>query len=460
MSVPEIERQIGIETYVTRTPGIGGAIRRWVEDFVVEEVLVDGSKASVEADANAAGKPALGASAQRQRFLLCVLVKRNWDTFIALKNLAKELGVEQGRIQIAGIKDAKAITAQHITIEGVLAEEAAKIQFKDIQLRPIGYFREQLCSFYLLGNNFKITLKAIPCPKQTAEEHIQNVAAEIKATGGIPNFYGHQRFGTTRAITHLVGKAMVQGNVEEAAMVFLAKPSIHEHPQSMQARSALWDTRDFAGALRDFPSQLRFERTMLRHLVEHAGDFSGAFRCLPLKLRMLFVQAWQSYLFNRFLSARVKAGFSLGKAEVGDYVVNVERSGLPMTKTGKLAGPADAAAFNGLIEAGKMRLALPIFGARQKLSQGAMGELEQAVLQEEGVEAGGFRVPDMPEVCAKGELRAAVCPVYDFSAGNASADPGAEQLQVALQFRLLRGSYATVLLREIMKPTDLIASGF
>ena len=167
MSVPEIERQIGIETYVTKTPGVGGAIRRDVEDFVVEEVLVDGSKASVEADANAAAKPALGASAVRQRFLLCVLVKRNWDTFIALKNLAKELGVEQGRIQIAGIKDAKAITAQHVTIEGVLAEEAAKIQFKDIQLRPIGYFREQLCSFYLLGNNFKITLKAIPFPQPT-----------------------------------------------------------------------------------------------------------------------------------------------------------------------------------------------------------------------------------------------------------------------------------------------------
>jgi tRNA pseudouridine13 synthase len=107
-----------------------------------------------------------------------------------------------------------------------------------------------------------------------------------------------------------------------------------------------------------------------------------------------------------------------------------------------------------------MRLALPIFGARQKLSQGAMGELERTVLQEEGVEAGGFRVPDMPEVCAKGELRAAVCPVSDFSAGKPSTDSGAEHLQVALAFRLLRGSYATVLLRETMKPTDLIAAGF
>jgi tRNA(Glu) U13 pseudouridine synthase TruD len=70
VSVPQLERQIGIETYATSTVGVGGAIRRSVEDFVVQEVLVDGSKATAEASAE---KPALGASAGKQRFLLCVL---------------------------------------------------------------------------------------------------------------------------------------------------------------------------------------------------------------------------------------------------------------------------------------------------------------------------------------------------------------------------------------------------
>ena len=457
LPVPEIDRQMGIETYITKTPGIGGAIRRAVEDFVVEEVLVDGSKATAEE--TPVEKPALGATQTRQRFLLCTMVKRNWDTFIAIKNVANELGIEPSRIQIAGIKDAKAVTAQHVTIEGVTAEQAAKISFKDIQLRPIGYFREQLCSFYLLGNNFKIQIKQIPFPKTAVEEHIDKVAAEVTAAGGIPNFYGHQRFGTTRAITHLVGKAMVQGNLEEAAMVFLAKPSLHEHPQSRQARAELQETQDFKKASAQFPSQLRFERTMLRHLSENPSDYSGAFRCLPLKLRMLFVQAWQSYLFNRFLSARIKAGIPLQSVGAGDFVVNVERSGLPMTKTGRLVEAAHVAGVNSQIQAGKMRLALPIFGAKQKLSQGAMGELERAVLLQEGVGAGGFRIPDMPEVSAKGELRAALCPVRNLAVGAVGADSNG-QVRVGLEFMLLRGSYATVLLREIMKPTDLIAAGF
>ena len=75
---------------------------------------------------------------------------------------------------------------------------------------------------------------------------------------------------------------------------------------------------------------------MLVHLAESPQDFVGAFRRLPLKLRMLFVQAYQSYLFNRFLSERIRRGFSLTQAEAGDYVVNVERSGLPTARTSKL----------------------------------------------------------------------------------------------------------------------------
>ena len=456
VAVPELEREMGIEVYLTSGSGIGGLIRRAVEDFVVEETLADGSRATVK---ETPVKAALNASAERQRFLLCVLVKRNWDTFIALKNVARALGVDQARIQIAGIKDAKALTAQYITIKGVTAEEVAAVDVKDIQLRPVGYFREQMSPFYLRGNHFKINVTQITQSKTKVEEQAGKVVQEISAAVGIPNFYGHQRFGTTRAITHLVGKAMVEGSLEEAALVFLAQPSPFEHPESRRVRGELQVTRNFGQALKDFPLQLRFERVMLRHLAEAPTDFVGAFRCLPLKLRMLFVQAWQSYLFNRFLSARLKAGYSLGRAEVGDFAVAVERSGLPMTRTGKAVNEANLAEVNGLIDGGRMRVALPIFGSRQKLSQGKIGELQRQVLNEEGVCGNGFFVSDLPEINSKGELRAVVCPVSDFRQGEGVVDTDG-YLRLALEFTLLRGAYATVLLRELMKSQDLIAAGF
>ena len=456
MPIPDIDKLLGMEVYATTTMGVGGAIKGSVDDFVVEEVLVDGSKASVH---GAVADKVLGSTQKPQRYLLCVLVKRNWDTFIAVKNVAKALGIDQARIQFAGIKDAKAVTAQHVTVENISAEDIAKVNVKDIQVHSIGYVREKLSLFYLLGNNFTITIKSINQPEATIREQVSQTIQQIDAVGGIPNFYGHQRFGTTRPITHLVGKALAQGNFEEAAMLFLANPSVHEHPASRQARQDLQETGDFKRALENFPKQLRFERLMLSHLVEHAGDFVGAFQRLPVKLQALFVQAHQSYLFNRFLSERVKAGLPLNEAVVGDFVVGVERSGLPMTSIAKMVSQENLAEINLQVLAGKMRVALPIVGVKQKLSGGVMGQIESEVLGQEAFNPEHLRVNALSIIGGKGGLRAVVTPIRDFKLQNISEDAEGN-CQAAVSFMLLRGSYATVALREIMKPPNPVAAGF
>ncbi len=456
-TAPEIDRILGIETYLTQTAGIGGKIRGVVEDFQVEEVLVDGSKANV-VPSPSEEKRALGASLDRQRHLLCVLVKRGWDNFIAAKNVGNQLGLGQNSVQIAGIKDAKAVTAQYVTIENQSMEDAAKVAVIGITLRPIGYLRNPLSVFYLLGNSFTIKISGITQEEAQVKEQVNQTIAQVNQVGGIPNFYGHQRFGTTRPITHHVGKSILNGNFEEAAMLFLAKPSPDEHPNSRQARTELQETRDFNAALEHYPKQLRYERSMINYLNNNPQDYTGAFQVLPMKLQGLFVQAYQSYLFNRFLSERVKAGLPLNRAEVGDFVVGVERSGLPMVNMAKPVTAESQAKVNEALAAGKMRLALPIVGFKQKLSDGAMGELEQRVLQEENVNMEGFRVTLNSKLGGRGGLRTALTSVKDFKLLGTAAESGG--LAVSLGFMLFRGCYATVLLREIMKPQNPIAAGF
>ena len=458
MAVPRIDKLLGIEVYATETTGIDGVIRQSIDDFAVEEVLVDGSRARIE---KAGESQVLGASPYRRRYLLCVLVKRNWDTFIVIKNIAKQLGISQNQISIAGIKDAKAVTAQHVTIEHGSMEDVSRINVKDIEVRPVGYFRDKLSPYYLLGNNFNVRIKAINHPESTIEKRITGTIRELEAIGGIPNFFGHQRFGTTRPITHLVGKAIVKGDFEEAVMLFLAQPSAHEHPSSRQARRELHSKQDFKQALQNFPKQLRYERLMLSHLVEKPDDFIGAFKRLPIKLQALFVQAYQSYLFNRFLSERIRNGFALNTAEVGDYMVNVERSGLPMIKTGKMADAATLAETNESIKTGKMRIALPLVGIKQRFSQGVMGQIEKQILEAEGIKTENFKIDAIPMISGRGELRAIVSPIKNFRVHNISriAD-NLKEHQAELEFMLLRGSYATVLLREIMKPHNPISAGF
>jgi tRNA pseudouridine13 synthase len=355
-------------------------------------------------------------------------------------------------VQYAGIKDARAVTAQFITVEGLSMEEVEKAYVKDVKVTPVGYVRELLSLFYLLGNHFTITIK-YPTITQ-AKERLEQTIQELAVLGGVPNFFGHQRFGTTRPITHLVGKALTQGHFEEAAMLFLAKPSPYEHPESRKARQQLWETRDFKWAAENFPKQLRFERQMLIHLAENPADYVGAFRRLPPKLQALFVQAQQSYLFNRFLSRRMKRGLPLNGAVEGDFVVAVERSGLPLTTMAKTVTAESLEATNASIAAGKLRVALPLVGAKQKLSGGVMGEIEAQILEEEGVDIQGGWLNELSRAGGKGGLRTALTPVRDFQLQHASSEG------VGVSFTLLRGCYATVLLREIIKPADPVSAGF
>jgi tRNA pseudouridine13 synthase len=460
LRVPKIEKLIGIEVYATCSSGVGGVIRKSIEDFVVEEVLVDGTIAKINEQhfvaENQVFKPSFNG-----RYLLCVLVKRNWDTFAALRVVANQLNINPKQIHIAGIKDAKAVTAQHITIEGVTPETVKKVNVKDIEIRPKYYFRHKLSAYYLFGNNFSITITGIQHSKTAIKRRITKTIKELEKLGGVPNFFGHQRFGTTRSITHLVGKAMVKGNLKKAVMLFLAKPSPNENPESRQAREQLWKSQDFHKALKNFPKQLRHERLMLKHLAEKPDDFVGAFKTLPIKLRMLFPQAYQAYLFNKFLSKKIANGVPLDRAEVGDYVVSVQRNGLPMLTMYKMVKNETFKEVNEALKAGKMRLAIPLIGFRQKLSQGIQGEIEKQILEEEDVTPENFKIHFMPEISTKGELRTALTPINNFQISDVSTDSYSPSKNKAkIGFMLHRGSYATIILREIMKPRNPIKSGF
>jgi tRNA pseudouridine13 synthase len=150
----------------------------------------------------------------------------------------------------------------------------------------------------------------------------------------------------------------------------------------------------------------------------------------------------------------------LNEALRGDFVVGIERSGLPLTSTAKIVTIENLSEVNAQIKAGRLRVALPIFGVKQKLSQGIMEQIEKEVLEKEGIPMENLHFNELSRVGGKGGLRAAVTPVQDFKLKNISANVEGVGCQAKVSFMLFRGSYATVALREIMKPSDLIAAGF
>lgn len=441
-----------MEVYASQAPGIGGRIRQLPEDFIVEEILIDGSKAKISPVKT---RQLVG----RGRYLICVMVKRDWDTFHATKTVAKRLGVSPEQIDIAGIKDAKALTAQHISISRTLPEQISGVEINGIALRPLRFSNEKMYSELLLGNEFHILIREISHRASVVEQRVKQVQAELSAVGGMPNFFGHQRFGTIRPITHIVGRLLIQDNWEEAVLTYLAEPSLHEHPESREARRRLKDTQNFSMAFRYFPKNLRYERLMLRHLAKRPNDFIGAFRRLPIKLRKLFVQAYQSYLFNKFLSGRIRH-LSLTDVYAGDYVVRLDKHGLA-TREVEQANAQSLQSFKKALDENKMRVGVPLAGFKQGTSAGVQGKIEREILEAEGAKPQSFYISTMPEISAPGRLRLVLASIMNSSISAVSKDSvNSSKREVGLGFRLHRGSYATVVLREFMKPQDLIKAGF
>ncbi|MBS7655022.1 tRNA pseudouridine(13) synthase TruD [Candidatus Bathyarchaeota archaeon] len=440
MEALSIEKQLGIHVFLTSTKGLGGKIKVYPEDFIVEEQLVNGLTAAIDFNLLKFDLKSEGL------YQLCIMVKKGLDTLTALKHISKAFKISWKKISIAGLKDANALTAQFIAFKALKLNAAKLLLNGKIKIFPIKIVNEPLNSSFLLGNNFTIRIRELKLPFNEAKEAVKAVLREINNVGGVPNFFGHQRFGTVRPITHIVGKYIVKRDFEKAVLTYLGSPSVYENPEVKKIREELLETLNFKKALKTFPAYLEYEKVMLKHLVKHPKDYIGALKRLPSRLRLLFVNAYQSLLFNECLSKRILMNIPINKPLEGDWVF--KNSNLIKVSNVNLKE------LNKEVNLGKAFLTLPIFGYQSKLSDGIQGEIEKAVLEKEEVKLKNFYIGAMPEASGAGGFRAALAKVKNINFNFENNQT------IVFKFFLDKSSYATVFLRELMKPRNLVEAGF
>ena len=331
MEVPEIEKKVGISLYFTDTEGLGGQLRQEVEDFIVKEIT--------NREEGKDGK-----------YLILELVKRDWDTHHFTRTLAKILQISQKRISVAGTKDKRALTTQKISIFDLDASEIEKVHLKDIELKVLGRSRKSIELGDLWGNDFIITIRDIASPPEETKNLLEKTTNEILAQGGVPNFFGIQRFGSVRPVTHLVGKAIVERDFEKAALLYIAEPFPDEPNETKKARQLVKETRDFKEGLKTYPLRLGHERAMMNHLIANPEDFAGAFLVLPKNLYKMFVHGYQSYIYNKIICRRLEKGLPLNQAVEGDIVCFKNDVGLPDSSKTEKVTVETVAAMNRLIK--------------------------------------------------------------------------------------------------------------
>jgi tRNA pseudouridine13 synthase len=447
LNAAEIERDVGIEVFATISNGIGGVIRQKYEDFVVTEI---------PAPSNQLGSPKPAGS--RGSYSVFLLQKRGVDTLLAVKRIAKAVGVSQKRFSFAGLKDKKALTVQRVSAWNVKPEKLNEISLKGICIKEVSQSDIRVRLGSNLGNGFSIVVRKIPFSVNEVEHRARSISNEIRSIGGIPNFFGHQRFGLMRPITHIVGLKILKGDVKDAVMAFLSATSRYEGSDVTAARCELGATENFKLAAKRFPAQLNYELALLNKLSSDPNNFANALRVLPRRLLQMFVSAAQGWLFNRFLSRRLMKNIPLKQCKCGDLVSSLDKDGLT---TGELTEveSMNIEELNEKLIAGASVIVYPVPGFDMKLPKGEMREIVREVMMQEDLVPRSFWISKMPEISSPGLFRpVAVMPrslkITPFSSNSIDGS------NASFEFSLVRGSYATVLLREFMKSDDPFAAGY
>ncbi len=381
------------------------------------------------------------------RYLIVELIKKNWDVHHLVRDLARVLRISQNRFGWAGTKDKRALTKQKISIWDIDEADIARVRLKDVELKATGRSNRKISLGDLWGNRFRITVRNIGLSKEETIARTKATSQELEK--GAPNFFGVQRFGETRPVTHVVGEAIVRGNFRDAALTYIARAFDDEPSEIKKARQFVEQTGDFKEGLRIFPVRFQFERAMMNHLISHPDDYTGAFRVLSPKLRELFLHAYQSYIFNIILSQRILK-LSIHVAYDGDIVCFKNEMGLPDNSRLQKVTKDNLDGINNLINRGRAFVTAPLVGYDTRFAEGLPGEIERGVVNELDIDLEGFKVPAMPELSSKGLRREIILPFKpEYSVADDELNIGKTKLM--LEFTLQKGGYATTVLREYMK---------
>jgi tRNA pseudouridine13 synthase len=319
-----------------------------------------------------------------------VLCKWNSGTMEARERVQWATGISMNAL---GLKDKKALTYQFLSARKKAESPPAEVEEETFRASLVAETIRPLKKVDLLGNFFRVRIHSF----EGSIADVDRMGGLLDA-GSLPNYFGSQRFGRDKP-NQKVGEAMVKRKFAEAAKLLLDE----ELPDA---------------------------------------EAIGALRRVPLALRRLIVQSYQSYLFNRMLSRVLKNAGSL-PADSWMYICKGRR--VPVVLERYLRDPTEVATGYAPVPLGQ----LPGFAFRNRHDQYSIAMEE--VLEEEGLNPKDFFIKEMQELSLEGGYRPAS--MVGWYKG-CRIDQCAE-----IRLGLYSGCYATVFLRELMKPQKPTLSG-
>ena len=397
--IPQIDKEIGISVYTTKSSSISGKIKQNENDFSVKEVLSEKAIDSFDNDEGHA---------------VYLLKKSGIDTNHALADIEKRYGLV---LKSLGLKDANAKTEQYVYAYKKI-NSLEEYNGKKYSAQRVGFVKKPISKKDMLGNYFEIRVS-----------NLNDALPSFSGNENILNFFGYQRFGSKRPITHLVGKSIIKGDYEEAIEYLLNFSSKYDSEKNNEIRKLISERNSESEIIELLPYSMDIERNLLRQL-SNDNDSKNAIRSIPLTLRRFYIQAYQSFLFNKTLSLAYEFEEQLFAPENDDVCFDNN------FVLGKFENDSS------------QKLAIPLVG-HSYYKKSRFDYYIKKVLEEELLTPKDFFIKDFQELSIDGGFRNASINYLNFLIH--------ENL---IKFQLSRGSYATIVLREILKPSNPLDCGF
>ena len=397
-------------------PPIRAAIKRRYEDFVVEEI------------------PAYEPSGAGDHCYFKI-EKRGLATMRAVNDIARALGVLTRDVGLAGLKDARAVAVQTLSLEHIDPARIEALSIPRIKLLSVSRHTNKLKIGHLRGNRFRIKLREV----EAARVGDIRVVCDILAARGAPNYFGQQRFGL-RGDTWQIGRATLKRDYKEVVDLVLGRAGPFDTGEVLRARR-LYDAGNFEAATKAWPYGFRDNARACRAMDKSKGNPVRAFHALDARLKKFFVNAYQSHLFNQVVAARIN---ELDRVYAGDLAYKHDNGAVFRVEDEAAEAPR-AAAF-------EISATGPLFGFRMTQPEGRAREIEDGVLSEEGLRLEDFRAGREAKFHGSRRPMRFAPQELSMEAGDDSFGPFVE-----LQFTLPSGCYATMVLREVCK--EALAEG-
>jgi tRNA pseudouridine13 synthase len=377
-------------------------------DFIVEEI------------------PDYTISSVKDEHTIFLLQKQEVDTFEAVRRIAQRLRISLFEIGYAGLKDKHAVARQYISIPTKYNVQGLKMDA--VVLTLIGYSRKKIKIGDLVGNRFTITARDIQ------EEELTDISrrAETIATSGMPNYFDSQRFGSVIDKV-FIGKEVVLKQYEKAVKQYL---TAYQKSESKKIKD---EKRKILSAWNDLTRVRVYNKAFAVVMKEYlkTKDWRAAYRKIPAHLREMFVNAYQSFLWNECIKEILKDSVERKKLYSVEYAIG---SLLFFTNLSEQ-------------EREKIPLTFQTISDQMTISDGEHHFIDR-MLAKEGLKLDDFRIEDETGNFFKTRARQVLLIPEDFTIVKPERDELNSKGNVAryktqVSFSLPKGCYATVVTKRL-----------